>query len=784
REDIGRFIEVSSGIAPPAGLVSAVHTQTEGNPLFVTEVVRLLVQEGELTHEKASGRDSWSVRIPEGVREVIGRRLNRLSQRCNETLTIASVIGREFELRQLNKLIDDATEDMILDVLEEALSARVIEELPSAMGRYQFTHALMQETLVEELSLTRRARLHARIAEVLEELYGAEAEAHAAELAHHFAQAEAILGTEMLLRYSIIAGERALATNAYEEALVHFERAMAAKEGHTPSTGSGQAMDAEMATILAGLGRARINHATELRQRQEAFDNLSRALDYYAEARDIPKAMAIATPGIMMLGIRGITQFIIRAMELVPPESLDAGRLQSRLGLALFYEKGDDHGAQEAFNKALVIAQREEDRALESWTSTRASSVDFHNLRYDQSLKKSLRAIELANLVGEPYAEQHARTFAAGLLLIMGDPQGARQHAEALLLVSERLRLRLYIGSALSFHAEVARLEGNWHEARDFSDRALAVRPTLGIGSQVLLEYETGEFSQGEAYLERLLETRHLVPLGASGDSQWLLSATVIPMVARITDVPDRFEVAEETAKTVLSSPHVQPMHFITARVGLALMSVLRGDAKTAEEQYAATEFQKGTMLAFLTLEAMCSMVSADRLLGLLAQTMGNLDDAQAHFEDALAFCRKAGYRPELAWTCCDYADALLQRSASGDGDKAHSFLEESLSISTELGMRPLMERVTERLERLQSQPDAAPAYPDGLTEREVEVLRLIAGGKTNLEIAEELVIAEGTARRHVANIYEKIGAANRVEAASYAAREGLVPVDGQNSTA
>ncbi len=104
--------------------------------------------------------------------------------------------------------------------------------------------------------------------------------------------------------------------------------------------------------------------------------------------------------------------------------------------------------------------------------------------------------------------------------------------------------------------------------------------------------------------------------------------------------------------------------------------------------------------------------------------------------------------------------------------------------ISTELGMRPLVERVTKRLKQVQALPADAPAYPGGLTEREVEVLRLIAAGKTNLEIAEELVIAEGTARRHVANIYEKIGAANRVEAATYAAREGLVPVDGQNSTA
>ena len=155
---------------------------------------------------------------------------------------------------------------------------------------------------------------------------------------------------------------------------------------------------------------------------------------------------------------------------------------------------------------------------------------------------------------------------------------------------------------------------------------------------------------------------------------------------------------------------------------------------------------------------------------------MGNTDQAADHFEDALAFCRKAGYRPQLAWACCDYADALLQRNGDGDRAKAISLLDESLAISSELGMRPLMERVTERLERVRAQPDAAPAYPGGLTEREVEVLRLIAVGKTNLEIAEELVIAEGTARRHVANIYEKIGAANRVEAARYATQAGLVP--------
>ncbi|MFQ6029064.1 MAG: serine/threonine-protein kinase PknK, partial [Dehalococcoidia bacterium] len=228
QEDVGRFIEVATGVIPPQGLTQPVYTQTEGNPLFVTEVVRLLVQEGALTTERTGDRDSWTVRIPEGVREVIGRRLNRLSQRCNETLAMASVIGREFTLDQLKPLVEDMTEDRVLEVLEEALSSRVIEELPNAAGRYQFAHALIQETLSEELTLTRRVRLHARVAETLEQLYAENVEAHAAELAHHFAQAEAVLGTQKLVHYSLLAGQRALASHAWEEARVQFERALGA----------------------------------------------------------------------------------------------------------------------------------------------------------------------------------------------------------------------------------------------------------------------------------------------------------------------------------------------------------------------------------------------------------------------------------------------------------------------------------------------------------------------------------------------------------------------------
>ncbi|MFQ6029886.1 MAG: response regulator transcription factor, partial [Dehalococcoidia bacterium] len=129
---------------------------------------------------------------------------------------------------------------------------------------------------------------------------------------------------------------------------------------------------------------------------------------------------------------------------------------------------------------------------------------------------------------------------------------------------------------------------------------------------------------------------------------------------------------------------------------------------------------------------------------------------------------RKAGYRPELAWSCSDYADTLIQRDSHGDRAQAISLLDESRSISSELGMRPLVERVHERLDRMKSQTGPTTVYPDGLTPREVEVLRLIARGRSNQEMAAELVVSLRTVERHITNIYGKISARGRADATAY----------------
>lgn len=127
---------------------------------------------------------------------------------------MASVVGREFELSQLIPLVEDLPEDRLLDVLEEAVSAGVLEELPPTIARYKFGHALIQETLAGELTMTRRVRLHAQIAEALEKLYGTDVSDHASELAYHFGQAESILGPQKVVQYSLLAGEQALGAYA------------------------------------------------------------------------------------------------------------------------------------------------------------------------------------------------------------------------------------------------------------------------------------------------------------------------------------------------------------------------------------------------------------------------------------------------------------------------------------------------------------------------------------------------------------------------------------------
>ena len=140
-------------------------------------------------------------------------------------------------------------------------------------------------------------------------------------------------------------------------------------------------------------------------------------------------------------------------------------------------------------------------------------------------------------------------------------------------------------------------------------------------------------------------------------------------------------------------STHVLPLRLSQMRIAIGLVAAENENRAEAAEQYAHLDELIGSGFASLFY----------RHLGIIAHAAGFEDKAVAHFEAALAFTRKAGYRAELAWTCCDYADLLRQRNGVGDSEKAAALLDEGLSIARDLGMRPLMERILARRQFLKA---------------------------------------------------------------------------------
>ncbi len=172
-------------------------------------------------------------------------------------------------------------------------------------------------------------------------------------------------------------------------------------------------------------------------------------------------------------------------------------------------------------------------------------------------------------------------------------------------------------------------------------------------------------------------------------------------------------QAAAGVLEDALAGPMIHPYRITVARLGKALLAVQQGDLGVVRDQYQALKSAPSIMLL---------LMSIDRVRGLLAAAIGEQAQAIAHFEDGLAFTRRAGYRPEMAWICCEYADVLLKEFGPGDWPKVETLLEESLVIANDLGMRPLIQRIEACRERLEFQPNDVPVYPAGLTQREVEV--------------------------------------------------------------
>ena len=276
-------------------------------------------------------------------------------------------------------------------------------------------------------------------------MYGDAAENHAGELAHHFGESQTSNGVTKLVRYSRLAGERALASHAYEDAITHFERSLVARD----ITLSGRRLlrmkrPRPCCSDWREPSPPHSKKANSCEQLMEAFATLSRAFEYYFEyyvdAGNVAQAVAAAEFPIAppIYPMPGVAQLMARALTLVPADSREAGRLLSRYGGVLGGAEADYEGAQQALGRAAAIARRVGDVPLETRTLAYACAANAHHLHWQESVGNGLRAIELTTGGEYTYSEFLSRFWTTVSLLSMGDLVAARRHALVLRDLADR----------------------------------------------------------------------------------------------------------------------------------------------------------------------------------------------------------------------------------------------------------------------------------------------------------------------------------------------------------
>jgi tetratricopeptide (TPR) repeat protein len=276
---------MSGGLAAPASLSRIVFKETEGNPFFVEEVFQHLKEEGRLFDEAGQWRTDMRVEtldVPEGVRLVIGRRLERLGEQSRRVLTTAAVIGRSFSLSLLEALEGPGREDAVLEAIEEAEQAHLVaSQRAGRETRYLFAHELIRQTLADALSMPRRQRLHGKIADAIERVYSSALDKHASAMAHHLYQAGAATDPEKTTKYLVVASDEARASNATDDALRFLDQALSL-------------WDDETGPLVADLHDRRGRVLRSLSRPDEAVASLERALSLWDPAADTDRLIATA----------------------------------------------------------------------------------------------------------------------------------------------------------------------------------------------------------------------------------------------------------------------------------------------------------------------------------------------------------------------------------------------------------------------------------------------------------------------------------------------------------
>ena len=746
-------------------LASVIHDETEGNPFFVGEVLRHLTETGAIAHRDGrwrSGAQLHEIGIPEGVRDVVGRRLSRLSPAANDVLRIGAVIGPDFDLAVL-AIVAGFGADEIVAALDEAVAARLVTEVGTQTVHGRFAHALVRDTLYDEVSPARRIALHGRVAEAIESLYAGRVDEHLPALAHHYARGAGLTGaTDKAAAYAARAGDRALAQLANEEAVTYYRQAL-----ELLTVGSGPADDARRLELLISLGEAQ-RRAGDPVHRLTLLD-AARLAQARGDADALARAALANTRGAHAAAAGRVDEERVRVLRAALTAVSDddnptRARLLATFGLELTWATDRDRRV-DASDVALAMAHRLDDAR----TLGHVMLARFVTIWGPGTLAERLalcnELMDVAEAIDDPAFSSRAWWLRFRALTEMGD----LSEAENSLRVVER------------FAAELGQPALRW----------------LATWSRAGLRLVAGRADEADRLF---LDALHLGETAGEPDAMTWYAIQAFEVALERGDLASLDPTAADTLATRTDFPFFQ--------AGFALLQCERGhhdEARTLIRPYRDCGFTNvpvdpaylrtmtlladaarqlgdveaaGPMYRILTpyadqFPAAAGAItgSVAHFLGVLAALLGDFDAADGHFAAAEAAHAELPAPGWLARTHLEWARMLRSRGP-GDAERTGSLLDAAIAGFDALGATGWIDKARDMAGR---RPRKRRQLPGGLTEREAELLRLVASGMSNKAIAAELSLSQKTVERHLTNIFSKLEVTSRVGATSFAHRHGIV---------
>jgi DNA-binding SARP family transcriptional activator len=666
--DVGALLKTWNDAAPSA-LVRAVHAETDGNPFFVGEVLRHL---SETTGDMEGGRFG----IPEGVRELLRRRLDRLGPDSQRLLHVAAAIGREFDVAVLESIVD-LSADAVLDALEELDRAGILVELDRPPGRYRFSHNLVREAIYEDLSPTRRARLHQEVGHAMERLSAGRREVPLAELAHHFAMAAPLGDTERAVDYARRAAEQAVSQVAYDAAIQHYRRALELL---------GDAPTLERGELLVALGEAewRVGSTTQAPLTFVTAANIARSL---GDATLLARTAVGRAGGHLLYFFESgmLDQDTIDALE-EALGALDDGDSPLRVELLgalarLLYLTAPLERRRALIDEALAVAERLGD--VETMAVARFHEYNALRTPYnaDERLEQATRLLQMALELNDRELLLTCHLFRVMELLELGDIDAVDSEFEPQLQLARELRQPNLVWITTLHRAMRATLAGRFDEAETLAQDALE------LGMQTEMAYPAPVFGGQIAVLRTLQGRAEEIepPARAMITGMPYVPAWRAALAFALVESGRLDEVADVVADVVPVDEVPRDMFFGVHMASMAEVCAAIGDVERGKEIYDAL-LPLAENNVVLPLAASC-WGSASHYLGVLAAALGRTDDADMHFQAALDRNGRMGAWPLVARTQVAYARMLAARNQPGDCEHADSLLDAAEEIAEELGM-------------------------------------------------------------------------------------------------